>query len=79
MLQYGHQISGRPLSPSGGSVADTGCSRRIQDVLGAKGNGGVPTRSLRAAQLGTERRWREGIGGEEDRCSDACVAALGRG
>jgi hypothetical protein len=40
MLQYGHQISGRPLSPSGGSVADTGCSRRIRDVLGAKGNGG---------------------------------------
>ena len=37
MPQYGHQISRGPLSPSGGSVADSGCGKSIRDVLGAIG------------------------------------------
>jgi hypothetical protein len=64
MLQYGHQISGRPLSPSGGSVADTGCSRRIRDVLGAKGNGGSTNEepkggaARRGKTVARRHRWR---------------------
>ena len=37
MPRYGHPISGSPLSPSGGSGADSGYGRSGRDVLGAIG------------------------------------------
>ena len=79
MPQYGHQISGRPLLLAVALSPILAAAGEYEMCQGPWAMGGVPTRSLRASWLGTERRWREGVGGEEHRCSDACVAALGRG